>query len=348
MITGGPGDYDAFGQGDPAVLGRELEMQDLLGTLSANNVENVVWITSDVHFTAATSYRPERATFTDFLPFYEFCIGPVHAGAFGPQTLDASFGPEYEYVRAPSTEGLPMNLPPPNLQSFGHMTVSESGDKLTAKLVDVTGAILYEKILFSGEVPITTTDVFVQSGEVGPDTALVMARCNMEVPSDVTVQYGVSGSGATSEVTGTATADTDYTLSTVLSDLSSDTMYEYIVTCTPQDGSAAVQSLTGSFRSLPAADAEKELSFVWVADLAGQGWGRNPELSITTVDGETITGGYVIFDVMRSMSPDFALFQGDMIYADGAIPATQEIPAEVGGGTWINNPSKDFAAISCK
>lgn len=37
--------------------------------------------------------------------------------------------------------------------------------------------------------------------------------------------------------------------------------------------------------------------------------GRNPELSITTVDGEVINGGFVIFDVMKSMNPDFAVFQ---------------------------------------
>jgi alkaline phosphatase D len=35
--------------------------------------------------------------FKDFLPFYEFVIGPIHSGAFGPGSLDGSFGPEYEY-----------------------------------------------------------------------------------------------------------------------------------------------------------------------------------------------------------------------------------------------------------
>ena len=40
-----------------------------------------------------------------------------------------------------------------------------------------------------------------------------------------------------------------------------------------------------------------------------------------------------------------SIFQGDMIYADNAIPATKEIPEVVGGGTWINNPTKGESYI---
>jgi len=46
------------------------------------------------------------------------------------------------------------------------------------------------------------------------------------------------------------------------------------------------------------------------------------------------------------MKPDFAIFQGDMIYADNAIPASKAIPDAVGGGTWYNEPSLDFAAVT--
>lgn len=129
------------------MLGRELELQDVLGHIKTESIENVVFLTSDVHFTAAVKYDPSRATFQDFDVFYEFVIGPVHAGAFGPQILDASFGPEYEYVRAPGTEGLGINLPPPNLQSFGHAMVSEDGSVMTVKLIDVTGEVLFEKVM---------------------------------------------------------------------------------------------------------------------------------------------------------------------------------------------------------
>jgi phosphodiesterase/alkaline phosphatase D-like protein len=46
----------------------------------------------------------------------------------------------------------------------------------------------------------------------------------------------------------------------------------------------------------------------WSADLAGQGWGINPDI-----------GGYQAFEEMRLPDPDFFLFSGDTIYADGPL-----------------------------
>jgi len=40
-----------------------------------------------------TTYSPERGRFTEFDPFWEFVAGPLHAGAFGPNELDRTFGP---------------------------------------------------------------------------------------------------------------------------------------------------------------------------------------------------------------------------------------------------------------
>jgi alkaline phosphatase D len=91
------GDRDSWGQDDASVLGRERELEEFFKTIKDNNVLNVVALTSDVHLTAAVSYEPSRAMFKDFMPFYEFGIGTIHSGAFGPGSLDGSFGPEYEY-----------------------------------------------------------------------------------------------------------------------------------------------------------------------------------------------------------------------------------------------------------
>jgi len=54
--------------------------------------------------------------------------------------------------------------------------------------------------------------------------------------------------------------------------------------------------------------------------------------------------GYVIFDRIGALEPEFALFQGDMIYAGGAIPPVKSI--STAGGNWTNNPSKDFDAVT--
>jgi alkaline phosphatase D len=100
LITGsGPSDYDSFANENPAILGREFELQDLLSFINDNNIENVVSISSDVHFAAHVSMSPERAegNFTNFKQLEEFVIGPIHGGAFGPNYMDTSFGAAYEF-----------------------------------------------------------------------------------------------------------------------------------------------------------------------------------------------------------------------------------------------------------
>ncbi len=54
-----------------------------------------------------------------------------------------------------------------------------------------------------------------------------------------------------------------------------------------------------------------------------------------------------MFDAMEKLAPDFAVFQGDMIYADNPIPVALNYTngTEV-LGTWYNNPTKDFIATT--
>jgi alkaline phosphatase D len=177
-------------------------------------------------------------------------------------------------------------------------------------LIDITGEVLYQKIMSPFQEPITSNPVFVQSGEISSDSAVINMRCNNEIEGqDVVVSYSCENvPGVENVLVGGASASADYAKTVELTGLEPNTVCTYSVTC----GSDFAM---GSFKTAPEDDAEQEVSFVWAADLAGQGWGRSPDLSITTADGETITGGYVIFEIMRRMNPDFALFQGDMIYA---------------------------------
>jgi len=99
IVTGGAGDRDSFGNELPEILGREFEVKELLQFINDNKIENVVSLSSDVHFTAHVNMHPDRAEggFTDFKPLDEFVIGPIHAGSFGPNYMDTSFGALYEY-----------------------------------------------------------------------------------------------------------------------------------------------------------------------------------------------------------------------------------------------------------
>src|SRR5262249_55808269 len=81
-------------------------------------IRNVVWVTADVHYAAAIHYEPGRARFTNFTPFWEFVAGPIHAGTFGPNEVDRTFGPEVKYQSVP--DGMKQNRPPPaGRQYFG-------------------------------------------------------------------------------------------------------------------------------------------------------------------------------------------------------------------------------------
>jgi alkaline phosphatase D len=100
LLRNRPGDYDAYGQDQAKVLARENEMVQILRTIKQNGIKNVVSITSDVHFSAAVKFNPDDAVFKDFNPFYEFVIGPIHAGAFGPGELEGTFGPSYEFRKS--------------------------------------------------------------------------------------------------------------------------------------------------------------------------------------------------------------------------------------------------------
>ena len=103
---------EAVAQGmDGPPRGRELEIADLLAFIKHAGVRNTVWLTADVHYTAAHYYDPNKAAFQDFEPFWEFVSGPIHAGCFGPNELDNTFGPQLMYVKAPTKEQ-GMNLSP--------------------------------------------------------------------------------------------------------------------------------------------------------------------------------------------------------------------------------------------
>ncbi|MEM7234794.1 MAG: alkaline phosphatase D family protein, partial [Planctomycetota bacterium] len=64
--------WENAANGDGPALGRELEIAELLGFIKKRNIQNIVWVTADVHYTAAHFYDPQKAQFRDFLPFWEF------------------------------------------------------------------------------------------------------------------------------------------------------------------------------------------------------------------------------------------------------------------------------------
>ncbi|MGW3468755.1 alkaline phosphatase D family protein [Saccharopolyspora sp. NPDC000995] len=136
---------EAVANGLPgAPNGREAELAWVLQEISRRSVRNTVWLTADVHYTAAIHYSPERAAFAGFDPFWEFVSGPLHAGAFGPNKLDPTFGPDQVFVNAPTRQGA---SPWEGFQHFGEVNIDGRTEQLTVDLRDHSGRSLWAKTL---------------------------------------------------------------------------------------------------------------------------------------------------------------------------------------------------------
>jgi alkaline phosphatase D len=137
---------EAVAQGDGPPRGRELEIADLLRFMKAAGIANTVWLTADVHYAAAHYYNPDKAQFQDFEPFWEFVSGPLHAGTFGPNELDNTFGPEVKFIKAPPPGQV--NLPPSaGMQFFGHVRIDGATGQMTVTLRDRADTALWSVTL---------------------------------------------------------------------------------------------------------------------------------------------------------------------------------------------------------
>jgi alkaline phosphatase D len=140
--------WEASANGDGPPLGRELEIAELLRGIMRDKVRNVVWFTADVHYTAAHYYDPRKARFTDFLPFWEFVSGPMHAGTFAPDTLDDTFGIQVVYRKA--ADKARVNLSPAEgMQFFGEVEIEGRSGAMTVTLRDLAGTALHRQELHS-------------------------------------------------------------------------------------------------------------------------------------------------------------------------------------------------------
>jgi alkaline phosphatase D len=147
VVSHDQGRHEAVANGEAgAPRGRELEIAGLLRTLKDRRVNNVVWITADVHYCAAHHYDPARAAAKEFAPFWEFVAGPAHAGTFAPAPFDGTFGPEMRFSGVPAD--LKPNRPPSaGLQFFGLLEAEPGTRVLTVSLVNSAGQRIFTQPL---------------------------------------------------------------------------------------------------------------------------------------------------------------------------------------------------------
>ncbi|MEJ3749679.1 alkaline phosphatase D family protein [Actinomycetes bacterium KLBMP 9797] len=145
VVPDGSAAQEGVAQGDPgAPAGRELEFASVLRAAHEGGVTGIVFLTADVHYTAAHHYDPARAAVPDFTPFWEFVSGPAHAGAFGPNALDGTFGPRVAFVHAPPRAN---TSPAEGYQHFGEVAVDGESGAFTVHLRDQDGRSLWSTTL---------------------------------------------------------------------------------------------------------------------------------------------------------------------------------------------------------
>lgn len=143
-----PGGIEAIANGKPGKPGgREAEIADLLSFMKAHGIANTVWISADVHYATAIHYHPDRATFGDFLPFWEIVAGPINAGngSMSANLLDPTFGPEVVHATVP--DPVPDTSPAAGLQFFGLGEIDPDSRALSLSIVDQDGRRMWSRTI---------------------------------------------------------------------------------------------------------------------------------------------------------------------------------------------------------
>jgi alkaline phosphatase D len=146
-VNNPPQRWEGVANGDDGpAAGRELEIARLLSFIKHKHIDNVVWLTADVHYAAAHYYNPKNAASDDFSPFWEFISGPLNAGSFGPNSTDGTFGPEVVFSKAPPA-GQANLSPYAGLQFFGEVQIDRRSKAMTVQLKDINGDAVFSKKL---------------------------------------------------------------------------------------------------------------------------------------------------------------------------------------------------------
>ena len=200
---------------------------------------------------------------------------------------------------------------------------------LSTAATGAIGALAMPYLSRAADRPLITHGV--QSGDVGADGGVVWARADR--PSQMMVEVATTESFANARALPPIAAlpESDFTAKMLLENLPAGQDIFYRVRF--RDLSHIdIQSepVVGRFRTAPA--DRRDVSFVWGGDVAGQGWGINPD-----------DGGMFTFATMRKHRPDFLLHSGDTIYADGVIPAEVKL---ADGKLWKNVTIPEKAKVA--
>jgi alkaline phosphatase D len=158
-------------------------------------------------------------------------------------------------------------------------------------------------------------DQGIASGDVTNDSAVIWSRSNSD--SIMNVQYNslphFNDFSPINVYKTKVDSSTNYTGHIKLTNLNPNTTYYYKTWFSDVSDSVKSNNFTGKFKTAPNKDMlSKEINFVIGGDLSGS--------STNATLCRQLGIGYPIFSVMKSINPDFFIFNGDQIYADNTCP----------------------------
>ncbi|MEU6125095.1 alkaline phosphatase D family protein [Streptomyces sp. NPDC047123] len=172
----------------------------------------------------------------------------------------------------------------------------------------------------------------VQAGDVSAHAGLVWVRSDRPARMIVETSATESFRNARRWRGPLLGPGTDFTGTTRLHGLPAGEQIHYrVLLADPDDPRRTGKPVSGTFRTTPKGRKE-DVRFLWSGDIAGQGWGINPD-----------RGGYRIFEEMRRRNPDFFLCSGDNIYADGPILPSVTLPD---GSVWRNVTTEEKSKVA--
>ncbi|MEV8019789.1 alkaline phosphatase D family protein [Streptomyces sp. NPDC086554] len=172
----------------------------------------------------------------------------------------------------------------------------------------------------------------VQAGDVTAHAGLVWVRSDRPARMIVETSATESFRNPTRRHGPVLGPDTDFTGTTRLRGLPAGEQIHYrVVLADPDDPRRTGEPVTGTFRTPPKKRMDG-VRFLWSGDIAGQGWGINPD-----------RGGFTVFEDMRRRNPDFFLCSGDTIYADGPILPSVTLPD---GRVWRNVTTEEKSKVA--
>ncbi|MBB3220613.1 alkaline phosphatase D family protein [Pseudoduganella umbonata] len=173
----------------------------------------------------------------------------------------------------------------------------------------------------------------IQFGDITDNKAIIWSRSDRN--AQMIVEYDTSDRFTNaSRIAGPYASDaTDFTTRVDLSGLpAGQTVFVRVRYVDRDNARIESETLSGQFRTTPAADSNRAVRFHWSGDQCGQGWGINTDF-----------GGMKIYEAMRLRDPDFFVHNGDTIYADGPILA--QVTAE-NGQVWRNLVTEEVSKVA--